>query len=371
MTIVPEANGYPVSGIKLRDGSILVAWSTGASDYDNSASILGSISTDGGYSWSDSFILVKNRGKRLTEQQFMYSGENLYEIYSEINESGNESAWLSTLYMRESLDGGAYNWSDDVEISNWSSLFTITSNPIQLKSGRWIFPVQYITTSSNFSHYYSSVFYTDNFTGLSTKWLRGGIADNPNIPTNEMSIVQTDDGNITGLLRYNGYHFLQTFSDDGGATWTVPRYSNIPSSDARPHIMRLSDGNIVLAWNDVSDSSPRTPLSIAILNTSATGLVSVTNLTLETQTEEYQNMGIIDLSNGDFLAVTDESRIGYKQTCQPTHLPMGIYGGWCNPLGIAAYRANAKLIGHESDIIQYTTANEFMGITTPPITGIL
>jgi predicted neuraminidase len=324
---VAHGSCYPVSGIQLANGSILATWSTLIDDYDNTDSINGSLSGDGGITWSEPFTLVKNRGYKLSEQQYVYNNGSLYEFYSTSNETkylnGTEP---SRVYVRQSLDGSVTNWSEDVMISNWTRYFAITSPPIQLTSGRWVIPVEYTIPAEyanpgNATHQYSSVWYSDDFflKGLSAHWNQGGIIDNPTKSLNELSIVQTSNGNIVGLMRFDSIgHFWETTSSDGGITWSNPKQSNIICPNARAHIMRLSDGRILLLWND--NQKERNPISVAILNPDATAIVSKTNITGRAG-GIYHNMGIVQKSDGDvlILASTNDIPESYWQ------LPNGMF----------------------------------------------
>jgi hypothetical protein len=343
-TVVTDSN-YPASGIELANGSILATWSTLHDDYDNSSNINGSLSGDGGMTWSSPpFVLVKNQGNRVTEEQYVYNNGDLYGFYASIDETNaSEGIEPSSLYIVRSLDGSVTRWGGPVLIANSTNLFSITSPPIKLTSGRWVVPIQY-RDPLNISHGYSSVFYSDdNF----TTWKQGGKINNDGVGLWELSIAQTNDGGITGLLRYDslGMYFWQTRSYDGGITWSAPVRSSIPSPNARPHIMKLNDGSIILVWNN--NQHLRNPLSIALLNESATGILKSKDIAKNGLGFVYHNLGVLQRSDGNIviLAATDgDIDWAYWQ------LPFGMRYVYSHASGIKSYIVDKREVSSNTFI---------------------
>jgi len=304
---VTIGNDYPVSGIELENGTLLATWANEQwSDYSLS-NISGSLSKDG-VNWSPPFILVNGNGYKVSEEQYVYNNGSLYEFYAISNETRwNETIEPSSLCIRELLDGTVSNWSSDTFVANWSHYLSLTSNPIQTDSGRWIIPVEYVDPI-NVSHGYSGTFYSDDFSsaGLQAHWAKGQNIEVKDDSMWELSIAQQSDESILGLIRYDnkGGHFWKTLSIDNGTTWSASAQSDIPSPNARPHIIRLQDSRILLAWNDISTDSQggRNPLSVKILGGNAI------NLAQNNHQNEYHNMGIIQRRNGDIiiLAATND-----------------------------------------------------------------
>lgn len=65
----------------------------------------------------------------------------------------------------------------------------------------------------------------------------------------EPVVVQLKDGQVWMLLRTQMGRFWESFSRDG-AHWSEPHPSSILSSDSPAGVVRLSDGRIVLLWNN-------------------------------------------------------------------------------------------------------------------------
>ena len=65
----------------------------------------------------------------------------------------------------------------------------------------------------------------------------------------EPTLVELRDGRLWTLIRTNWDRFWEAFSQDEGRSWRVIRPSGIDASSAPGHLIRLSSGRLVLAWN--------------------------------------------------------------------------------------------------------------------------
>ena len=78
------------------------------------------------------------------------------------------------------------------------------------------------------------------------------------------SLVCRDDGSILCYLRTGGKGGViwRTTSADGGETWSPLEPTTLPNPNSGIDLLRLRDGQLVLAFNNSPDL--RTPLSVAI-----------------------------------------------------------------------------------------------------------
>lgn len=65
----------------------------------------------------------------------------------------------------------------------------------------------------------------------------------------EPTLIPLKDGRLWMLIRSGKDFFYETFSSDGGATWTDFRQSKIEASAAPGMLHRLADGRLLLCWN--------------------------------------------------------------------------------------------------------------------------
>jgi lysophospholipase L1-like esterase len=65
----------------------------------------------------------------------------------------------------------------------------------------------------------------------------------------EPCVLELKDQRLWMLIRTTRSFFWESFSTDGGRTWSEPKPTTIDSAAAPGHVIRLSDGRLVLAWN--------------------------------------------------------------------------------------------------------------------------
>ena len=75
----------------------------------------------------------------------------------------------------------------------------------------------------------------------SVRWQNGGY---------EPSVVELRDGRVWMLIRTSLDYHYQSFSNDGGATWSAPEPSPFYGTLTDPTIGRLHDGRLLFLWNN-------------------------------------------------------------------------------------------------------------------------
>ena len=78
------------------------------------------------------------------------------------------------------------------------------------------------------------------------------------------SVIQLSDSSLFALMRTGTWprRAWQAISSDGGMNWTGQKVSRVDNPGASLEMVKLKDGNIVLAYNDSKTS--RTSLSLSI-----------------------------------------------------------------------------------------------------------
>ena len=235
---------------------------------------------------------------------------------------------------RVSTDNGT-TWGNFTQVAYSDSNYIRTCNkPIVLNTGRVLLPVYNnggVLTSN------STVYYSDD--NMST-WSEGGHVNIAGKCLDEPTIVQTADNNITMLMRdsTSGNFLWQSISSDYGITWSTPVASVITSPQARSHLLKLKNNDILLIWNDISSAtgSPRLPYTAAILNSTATGITFKRDL-ITTGIATYSNGDLIQKSNGDLVVFTSYSNTTadsfhdfwvYSMVLQEEDLKIGIKNQW-------------------------------------------
>ena len=89
----------------------------------------------------------------------------------------------------------------------------------------------------------------------------------------EHMVVERNDGSLWMLLR-TSYGIGESFSTDGGATWSPVVESGIPHTSSRFHLRRLCSGNLLLVKNGPMERIDESGESIAFRRTHLTAFLS-------------------------------------------------------------------------------------------------
>ncbi len=165
------------------------------------------------------------------------------------------------IWHTRSLDGRT-RWQQPKPI--WEGRAADLQSVIQLRSGRILLPISYLTTRSwgargsgfdaftYMGQFDTTVLYSDDAGG---SWRQSPVT--LKVPTPDLStlggvepvILQLKDGRVWMLIRTQMGRFYESFSIDG-VSWPAPQPSRIISSDSPAGLVRLVDGRILLLWNN-------------------------------------------------------------------------------------------------------------------------
>lgn len=159
--------------------------------------------------------------------------------------------WVTCdLRMKRSTDNG-HHWSDVQMIEpKWGHV--PRCKPIRLTSGDVVFGTEY----------------EDGYSRIWRSRDEGGswemIGQIPGEPNQHPSLMERHDGSLLALLRPAGElsAVLRSISMDRGATWSPAEPTAFPCPHAALDAVRLSDGRMVLAWNN--NPMRRNPLTLAL-----------------------------------------------------------------------------------------------------------
>ncbi|MDQ1353375.1 MAG: Sialidase protein [Acidobacteriota bacterium] len=189
----------------------------------------------------------------------------------------------SSLNMKVSSDKGK-TWSRSQRLT-LSPFFNVSelvrNNPLRLTNGGVMVPIYH------------------EFIGIFSEllWLRPGDGEHAPVyfKTRMTWGTQYLQPDIVGLTPNSAAAFFRgsrsksrvalSLSDDAGETWTTPQYFDLPNPGSGLNALLLSDGRILLAFND--SSSDRHNLTLAISNKGYKGLTEHTEYT-ERQGKKFQ-----------------------------------------------------------------------------------
>lgn len=245
--------------IPLADGKLLLGWTefyAGDSADHGPARISGKISADQGRSWGDKFTLVENDGGcNVMEVNFMRLKDGRIALFycQKNSESGD-----CRVMMRTSRDEGK-SFEDPKQLSPDGKYTGLTNGRcIRLKSGRILLEAW----ENGDSYCYLSD--DDGVTWRESQRIKPGDG------SWEPACIELKDERVLMLTRTGLGGQFQSFSADGGATWSEPVLSQLVGTAAPVSISRIpTTGDLLAVWNNNPDTADaqnrnRTPLTSAI-----------------------------------------------------------------------------------------------------------
>lgn len=268
--------------IELLDGRLFLAYThfyAGAGDFD-AGDIRGKISEDGGETWSDPFMVQPNTARYNTGRLSLLRLPAvtavddrpgvLALIYVDLNDFYHQQMFLKT-----SLDDGE-TWSEGIRINDTGTLGHICQRgdtALILSSGRILVP-----TYGMFGGLCASfMYYSDdggntwqrNLCEIAVRLMEGadllGYGD-----FEEPAVVELRDGRLLCLGRTRMGQLYQSFSENGGLTWSIPEPTGLASSYSPCALKTIpSTGDILCVWNqasgrEIADGLGRMRMSCAV-----------------------------------------------------------------------------------------------------------
>ena len=179
--------------------------------------------------------------------------------YYRFPKRGTQTQGYSELIHTLSRDGGK-TWSPPNRVDFGHAYTGAINSIIELKNGRLLVALSYMTDhfveSAQQFEFRCVATYSDD--GGET-WKVGN--DNLTVPLGplvvhpgaiEPVLVELKDGRVWMIIRTQTLRFYESYSGDGGKTWSAPSATSIMAPDSPAAILRLSDSRLLLVWNDVS-----------------------------------------------------------------------------------------------------------------------
>ncbi len=241
-----------VSFARLADGAVITAFSV-KKPYGPPGStwIDQRITRDGGRTWSPPQRVVHHPECQACGPSILLTRKGtIYVFYlgfkRHVWKDGNPTPEdQSDLWTIRSDDGGK-TWGHRQRI--YEGYTGATNGAIETRTGHLVVP---------FSHYVSDPGRLVSRTVVSTDggetWKLsnaldiGGAGDHDGAI--EPAVVELKDGRVWMLIRTKRGQFWQSFSTDGGLTWSQAKPTSIAATSAPCHVARLTDGRLVLVWN--------------------------------------------------------------------------------------------------------------------------
>lgn len=258
--VQPTPSLLAVCYVRLADGGILGM-------YDNRANV----SYNEGKTW-ESYPVFEPLANMRFRKGVLVSTRDGAAIFTFVNEAESKYSWddkanrpnpdcRRPTYAIRSLDNGR-TWVDLQQIDD--TYCGCLNDAIQTVGGNVVVTGQELLYKEA---RHTTRPYVSGDDGKS--WVKADKLDMEMKPGNhqgliEATLTQLKDGRLWILLRSYHGHFYESFSEDGGLTWSKPKPS-IKSTGSPGIIKRLASGRLMLMWNAIPNKGykRREELSIA------------------------------------------------------------------------------------------------------------
>ncbi len=289
---------------------ILAAWFAGSSEGEPDVGIWLSRwvnQANGGWSAPEEVATgILEDGGRLpcwNPVLFQYPGGPLLLFYKM---GPSPTAWWGL--VKQSLDHGK-TWSDPIRLPD-GILGPIKNKPVLLPDGRLLCPSSTETGGEWCVHIESTRDY-------GATWDRSGSLNDPmEFSAIQPAILIHGLNEIQILCRSKQKRILESWSSDGGMTWTPMRPTSLLNPDSGIDALQLRDGRSLLIYNP--SEKERTPLVAAI---SPDGKEWRDMITLESAPGEYSYPAVIQASDGRVHVTYTWNRININRVVINTPLP--------------------------------------------------
>jgi predicted neuraminidase len=272
---VLQPHVHASSIVELPNGDLLVAWYAGRTDKSKDVLILGARLPKGSAQWTKPDIFADTPG--LSDNNpvlFLDDKKQLWLFYSTLLGKSWDSAIIKYKNAPKYLNEISWNEEQILQVPavTWLQVFVrkkgwMTRNhPIILNNGNLLLP--FYSDALDFS-----LMAISGDGGTTWKYSKPIISGKGNI---QPTIVQLGDGSLLAYMRDGSarHRVWRSMSADNGWTWTRPTQSGakdsrfskakteLPNPGSALEMIRLSDGYLVLAFNDCDED--RSVLTLAL-----------------------------------------------------------------------------------------------------------
>ncbi len=261
-TVAQGTDEYPrnseASVVELNDGSLLLAWQQytasdrhGGDDAPNR--ILTVTSRDAGITWAEQRVLIEPDPGDLNVYSPSFvrlpDGELLLGYFHYHKLVGGEKPSTSG-FIRRSADD-EQTWSERQTVWDRQPIGCASHVIKRLSNGRLIWPIgqQIGEVWSPTDHEVHGAQYSDD-DGRTWKLCDTWI-DLPLRGAMEGHVEPLGDGRIMMVMRTQLGSVFQSFSEDGGATWSKAQTTGLKAPESCPELMRIGQtGDLAMVWNN-------------------------------------------------------------------------------------------------------------------------
>jgi len=247
--------------LELPDGRLLLVWFTGGNEGEEGIRIVSSYLEPGSTQWTKPTSASFAEGRSNQNPVIFYHEPDKTVRLLHTSQVAYEGQGTADVRIVESNDGGA-TWGAPKVLFTENGAF-VKNQLIQSKDGsEWLLPMYY-TPDGFLGHetQYSVIKRSADGGRTWQEHVMQGTHGNCVQPT----VVRLASGTLRAWFRSRAADYIYVSdSEDDGRTWSPPRKTALPNNNSGIQACRLSNGGIVMVFNNVQGPFSRYPLTVAL-----------------------------------------------------------------------------------------------------------
>jgi predicted neuraminidase len=193
--------------------------------------------------------------------------------------------------LRKSEDEGK-TWSDARRLPE-GFLGPVKNKPVQLADGSMVCP----SSTEALGRLPGWQLHFERTPDLGVTWTESKVLPFEGAPVNAIqpSILFHPKNRLQAVGRTKEGRVFETWSEDGGSTWSSPRLTDLPNPNSGTDAVTLADGRQLLVYNHNSEPKGRTPLNVAVSNDGKSWQAAAV---LESEPGQYSYPAVIQTADG-------------------------------------------------------------------------
>jgi lysophospholipase L1-like esterase len=263
----PNPTVYGCGLARMKDGAVMTVYSTPTGSYSKPGTtwIAARVTKDGGKTWSPESVIARHPDCQPAHPSVLTTRDGVIHVFylgfktwkwQGVNPTTETQ---SDMWTTRSSDNGA-TWSEPQVI--YKGYTGASNGAIETRDGHLIVPYSHYVKDPGRLVSRASISADGGKTwSLSNDIDIGGAGDHEGAL--EPCVIELKDGRAWMLIRTTRKVFWESFSTDGGKTWSEAKATAIDATSAPGHLTRLSDGRIALVWNRTDKSRTELHLSLS------------------------------------------------------------------------------------------------------------
>jgi predicted neuraminidase len=267
------------STIEWAKGGLVAAWFGGTAEGESDVGIW--LSRHDGEAWSDPVEVGGDSTHPTWNPVLFETDQGVLQLYYKVGPSPRE--WWGI--VTESIDGGT-TWSPARRLPG-DLLGPIKNKPVSLGDG--------VVLSGSSTEHEGWRVHMERSTDGARTWTKGEpLNDGKEIGAIQPTVLDHGGGTVQILCRSRQQRIAESWSKDGGLTWSPLTLTGLPNPNSGADAVMLKDGRALLVYNDATKG--RENLSVAVSPDGKEWKEAV--IVLENQAGEYSYPAVIQAPDG-------------------------------------------------------------------------